>query len=67
MNTFSLARKPLKYLLIVFTALSFLLVISSAIVYFVKVITIRFVGKTEDLAGKRLFSSFFSTPKTKTA
>ena len=41
--------------------ISLLLIISSVIIYFIKVLTIRFVGKTEDLAAKRLFSSLIYT------
>ena len=41
--------------------IAFLLVISSAIIYFIQFITIRFVGKTGDLTGKKLLRSLIFT------
>ena len=41
--------------------IAFLLVMSSVIIFFIKVITIRFVGKTEDLTGKKLLNSLIFT------
>ena len=38
-----------------------MLVISSAIIYFIQFITIRFVGKTGDLTGKKLLRSLIFT------
>ena len=50
-----------QYVFLMASFIAFLLVMSSAIIFFIKVITIRFVGKTEDLTGKKLLTSLIFT------